>query len=336
MDNPEVMLELTMNLLKVLNIAALAGMAVWLFFAVNKYRELQKTVDRLNHSLEEMDGQAKLIVRTDMELNKTQEELDKKISGLYAMQRLSRSLSTTLEEGQIFRRITTEQLEELGFEKACVFLWHEKEGKFVAHLSIGYLDDEGHIIRSFIDSEQDKYLELIKKEKAVSYTSLQQDTQIDKNKLSHVFKANSFVISPILPKEGKKGFLFVGTDNLDVAVTAGDEELITILTNQIGQGIVNARLFESTWATILPKPPCSRCSSAVTIALVWAAASIIAWRSTGFNVDIFKTRHEMPADFSDAAACTAMYDIIPVAIMVASFPSARTSALPSLKLQPLG
>ncbi|MEI6631109.1 MAG: histidine kinase dimerization/phospho-acceptor domain-containing protein [bacterium] len=247
MDNPEVILNTIMGLLKIINILAIAGMAIGLFFTINKSKELQKKTDKLTSSLEEMDGQAKLIVRTDMELNKTQEELDKKISGLYALQRLSRSLSTTLEEGQIFRRITASYLEELGFEKACILLWHEKEGKFIIHLSIGYLEDEGHIIKSFVDSEQDKYLELIKKEKAISSTTLQQDCQIDKNKLIHVFKVNSFVISPILPKEGKKGFLFVGTDNLDVAVTEGDEELITILTNQVGQAIENARLFETTW-----------------------------------------------------------------------------------------
>jgi two-component system phosphate regulon sensor histidine kinase PhoR len=34
---------------------------------------------------------------------------------------------------------------------------------------------------------------------------------------------------------------------MDVAITEGDEELITILSNQIGQALENARLFEKTW-----------------------------------------------------------------------------------------
>jgi signal transduction histidine kinase len=50
-----------------------------------------------------------------------------------------------------------------------------------------------------------------------------------------------------LPKEGEKVFLFLGTENADITITAGDEELITILTNQIGQALENARLFEKTW-----------------------------------------------------------------------------------------
>ncbi len=68
-----------------------------------------------------------------------------------------------------------------------------------------------------------------------------------RKKINEIFKVSSFVIAPILPKEANKGFLFAGTENVDVAVTEGDEELITILSNQIGQAMENARLFEKTW-----------------------------------------------------------------------------------------
>lgn len=50
-----------------------------------------------------------------------------------------------------------------------------------------------------------------------------------------------------MPKEGAKGFLFVGTENIDTVIGEGDEELIVILANQIGQALENARLFEQTW-----------------------------------------------------------------------------------------
>jgi len=62
-----------------------------------------------------------------------------------------------------------------------------------------------------------------------------------------IYQVNSFVISPILPKEGEKGFLFVGAENADASIDEGDEELITILANQLGQALENARLFEKTW-----------------------------------------------------------------------------------------
>ena len=55
------------------------------------------------------------------------------------------------------------------------------------------------------------------------------------------------MLSPILPKEGNKGFLFVGSSDAELIINEGDEELINILANQIGQALENARLFEKTW-----------------------------------------------------------------------------------------
>ena len=90
------------------------------------------------------------------------------------------------------------------------------------------------------------YLELIKSAKTLSSISLKEDPRL-MEKISRIFKVKFFVLSPLLPKEGNQGFLLVGTNNLDVAITEGDEELITILSNQIGSSLENARLFEKTW-----------------------------------------------------------------------------------------
>jgi len=221
-------------------------LAIVLMLKIDKIKKLQTMVDKLKRSLEEMDEQAKLIVRTDIELNKTQEELDKKITGLYALQRLSRMISTTLEESQIFKVIESTSFEDLGFEKACVLLWDDKENKFIPQLSMGYLRDEIEAIKPHVNSDRDIYLDLIETGKTFSPISVPHNAVL-REKINRIFKANSFVISPILPKEGSKGFFFVGTDNMDVAITEGDEELITILSNQIGQALENARLFEKTW-----------------------------------------------------------------------------------------
>jgi len=223
---------------------ALILLTLVLALKMETIRRFQLDVNKLKKSLDEMDEQAKLIVRTDMELNKTQEELDKKISGLYALQRLSRAISTTLEESQVFKRIEAGYLEDIGFEKALAFLWSNQEKRFILHLSIEYLENEITSIESSINTNKDLYLELIKNEKTLSSISV--STTI-KAKLNHIFGVTSFVISPILPKEGNKGFLFMGIKSADTLITEGDEELITILANQLGQALENARLFEETW-----------------------------------------------------------------------------------------
>jgi len=238
--------EYLFNILILAGILTPISLVIALVFKTDQIKELQTAVDKLKKSLEEMDEQAKLIVRTDIELNKTQEELDKKVAGLYALQRLSRAISTSLEESQIFKTIEAAYIEELGFEKACGFLWNEKENKFISYLNIGYSQEEIGKIKIFVGLDKDVFLDLIKSEKTISSISAIPGSDLG-DKIKNVFAVNAFVISSILPKDGTKGFFFVGTENVDIALTEGDEELITILSNQIGQALENARLFEKTW-----------------------------------------------------------------------------------------
>lgn len=113
-------------------------------------------------------------------------------------------------------------------------------------MSIGYMDDELEGIKSFIDSNRTFYLNLIRGGETFSSLSVSSASKA-KEGISQIMKVKSFVISCILPKQGNKGFLFAGTQNPDILITEGDEELTTILTNQLGQALENARLFEETW-----------------------------------------------------------------------------------------
>lgn len=221
----------------------IVALVVVVAMKMEKIRQQQTALDHLKKSLEEMDEQAKLIVRTDIELNKTQEELNKKITGLFALQRLSRAISTTLEETQVFDRIEDSHLEDIGFEKGLAFLYKENDKKFYLVLKIGYTQEEIEKITSSID--WDFYLELIKQGKAISSISLS-----DKGRVANInklFNVRCFVAAPILPKEGNKGILFVGIESEDTVLTEGDEEIVTILANQVGQALENVKLFEQTW-----------------------------------------------------------------------------------------
>ena len=70
-------------LFAILGIATTSSIILLSFALIVKTRyikQLNLTIRNLRGSLEEMDEQAKLIVRTDLELNKTHEELDKRIN----------------------------------------------------------------------------------------------------------------------------------------------------------------------------------------------------------------------------------------------------------------
>ncbi|MFH0762548.1 MAG: ATP-binding protein [Candidatus Omnitrophota bacterium] len=241
--------EIMINMAGIAALLTIIVLAMVIIDKAEKIRLLDATAGNLKKSLDEMDEQAKLIVRTDMELNRTQDELDKKMAGLYTLQILSRKISTTLEESQIFK-VLKEMMsfEELGFEKSCAFLWDDLEEKFMLQTDIGYLENEIEAVKSSVNRDKKNYLELIKNTKAVSSASPAEaaDSQFSEQ-IKESFGITSFIISPILPKEGNKGFILVGTKAADTIINEGDQELISILANQLGEALENARLFEKTW-----------------------------------------------------------------------------------------
>jgi signal transduction histidine kinase len=238
--------ELLSGVLGLGSLLLIIALSFILMLKIDKIKQLADMIKGLQKTLEEMDEQAKLVVRTDIELNKTQEELDKKVSGLYALQKLSRSLSTTLEEHAICKNLDPVYLDELGFSKALLCLWDDKTLKFALHLNIGYNEEEMREIESFLDTNKNLFIHAIKQERSISTISSWQDAS-KKEQLIKVFCAINFVIAPLLPKEGNKGFLFVGAGGIDTFLTEGDQELINVLANEIGQALENARLFEKTW-----------------------------------------------------------------------------------------
>ena len=209
-------------------------------------KRLQLTVNYLKNSVDQIDEQAKLIVRTDLELNKIQEELDKKITGLYTLQGLSRNFASTLDEKEIFNHIEPGHIAELGMQRALAFIWQDKQKQFLPCLAIGYRQEELDNIMKEITSNKNTYLKLIQQGKTLSLRSAD-NKSIANQEIKRVFKVEAFCISPIIPKEGAQGFLFVGTTSSETPITEGDEELITILAQSIGQALENARLFEATW-----------------------------------------------------------------------------------------
>jgi signal transduction histidine kinase len=223
------------------------GFSIVIISKMEVIKKLRAETFGLRRSLDEMDEQAKLIVRTDLELNKTQEELDKKVSGLYTLQKILQDISTTLEENQIFRMIEPEYLKELGFEKGCAFLVSEETKKFRMCLNIGYSDEEMKAIDAFIAEEGGLLFRDLIKNNGILSSHLSDNNYPVIEKIKNIFRVDYFILAPILPKEGDKGFVFAGIEKKDTAMIEGDKELIIILANQIGQALENARLFEKTW-----------------------------------------------------------------------------------------
>ena len=109
-------------------IIASFGYLVALTEKQKKAREsLQRSLNKLKKAYDEWDEQAKIIVKKDLELNKAQEDLDRKINSLYTLHKLSKALSTTFDREKLFSQIDKSFISELGFDKGLIILEHKEK-----------------------------------------------------------------------------------------------------------------------------------------------------------------------------------------------------------------
>ncbi|MBF0386057.1 MAG: GAF domain-containing sensor histidine kinase [Candidatus Omnitrophica bacterium] len=215
------------------------------FFLIGKSDDLtqaKETLEKMRKSFQSLDDQAKLIVQTDLELNKAQESLDKRFAGLDALQKTSRVISNSLEEHEIFRRLDQSLMAELGFEKNLILVYDEKK-TLHCRAHIGFADEDiGYVINNL--GKEENLLSLL--QDGNSFSSITSPTA-RREAIAKIFSVDNFVLSPILSQHGCIGFVFVGNRSNASPITEGDQEVISILANQIGQSLDNARLFEQVF-----------------------------------------------------------------------------------------
>ena len=214
-----------------------------LFWKNEKLSRLSQELYRLKESFNELDEQAKLIVKTDLDLNKTQEELNRKLNGLDVLQKVSGLISTTLDEKEIFRRLDQALIsKELGFEKYLILTFDENK-KLQCRAGAGIPEDALKELLLFLSNDETVRGAL---NKSRSYSSLYAADN-KKAAVGRLLNVAHFIFSPILSQNGVTGVVFLGSRSNASPITPGDEEVISILANQIGQTLENARLFEQVF-----------------------------------------------------------------------------------------
>ncbi|MCR4337846.1 MAG: ATP-binding protein [Candidatus Omnitrophica bacterium] len=226
-----------------LSLCLLGILSFFLFQTRQRLKNSQASFQNLQKSFTQLDYHARLLVKTDLELNRTQEELDKRLRGLNALQNISRLINSTLHEEEIFERLKEAPLTQLGFEKYLI-LTLDLDGKLNLRLNSDFTLKEIDEFYKTLNSSA--ILEILYQGKAFSSTSLKK-IKDDPLPLGHFPSIKNFMLTPILQKASAIGFLIAANSSDDFALTEGDEELISILADQIGSAIENARLFEEVF-----------------------------------------------------------------------------------------
>ena len=252
-----------MDITSLFLIAAIFVVGVLIFLLINKnehIRRLQTDLQDMNKTFNGLDEQAKLIVRTDLELNKAQEELDKRLNGLDALQKTSRLISTTLDENEIFKRLDQSLIVDLGFEKNLICIY-DKNQALKCRLNVGFSPEDVQFVVASLEKEK-SLIQALKEGQAFTSAASSSHSHRSpprgdegedpigrqaKESIIRIFDVQHFVLTPILTQDNISGILFVGNRSNTSAITEGDEELVSVLANQIGQALENARLFEQAY-----------------------------------------------------------------------------------------
>ncbi|MBL7130818.1 MAG: GHKL domain-containing protein [Candidatus Omnitrophica bacterium] len=205
-------------------------------------QNLQRSLDKLKKAYDELDEQAKIIVKKDLELNKTQEELDKKIESLYTLHKLSKTIISTFDTEKLFSQIDRSFISELGFDKGLIVLGEKDAQDFSLSVAVGYTAQEQEKIKRYLSEK--RILDSIKQPLLVDKALLSAPNE---KELLQLFNLASFCIVPIISPEAKLGLIMVGNDLSYMRVTEGDLEILSILAGQIASGLENARLYEELW-----------------------------------------------------------------------------------------
>lgn len=230
------------NIIFILAFVAIAVLAVSLLRATERANELKYSYEQLKKSFDEIEEQAKLIVKTDLELNKTQDELDRRLITLNTLQRISQLISTTLDKNEIFSRLQKVMVTDLGFEKILV-LMRDQEDHFNCRIQSGFSEKQ---IDQIISNLENGILLLRSLMEGHIFSSLKAP-EAKQEKIRDIFSTHYFILGPILSQDGVIGLIFVGNTEAGLDLTQGDQELISILANQIGQSLENAQLFEEVF-----------------------------------------------------------------------------------------
>lgn len=232
-------------------ILLVAGLFVFIIIGVllliaisksEKIGQLKSSLAKLKKSFNNLDEQAKLIVKTDLELNKAQEELDKRLGGLDALQKTSRLISTTLDENEIFDRLHQALMTNLDFEKNLIFIYDEEQ-ILRNRVTLGFVKEEIPAIIAGLEKNTDILADL---QNGHTFSSTN-SPKSKRESIVQIFNIEHFVLTPILSQKGIIGLVMVGNQSNTATITEGDEELISILASQIGQSLENARLFEQVF-----------------------------------------------------------------------------------------
>lgn len=231
-----------MDISSTIMLAIITIIVLILFFSERGQRLSSETKNKhLEDIIKQLDEQAKIIIKTDLALNKVQEELDKKITGLYTLHELGKKINSTFNIADLFELINQPLVFKLGFSNGIIVLKDAYSDKISIKTAIGYSASEIKKIEQELDKKP--VLSLLLKKRGFVLVNMDAEKIEEEDLLIKLFKTESFLTVPIVAKDEAIGFILMGNTSGYSKTTEGDAELLSVLASQIGTAIENSMLY---------------------------------------------------------------------------------------------
>ena len=225
--------------MSVVVLAALGYLAIKTATVFRQLGDLQ----RLRDAYDQMDQQTKLVIRTDLELHRAQEELDRRLASLMSLHQLNRQLEVTLQPDEVYGKLDASIISNFGCAKGLAGIsltgstleWRSQIGidPVSAEAMRAHLVETG-LLQQLLTNPAPRIL--------------QRASAVDQahKRLLDFFEVPTAVIAGIMPHTGPAGCLLLGRTG-SLTNPKAEEELVSLLTNQLAAAVENSALFEKAW-----------------------------------------------------------------------------------------
>ncbi|MDD5614038.1 MAG: HAMP domain-containing sensor histidine kinase [Candidatus Omnitrophica bacterium] len=205
---------------------------------INK-KKLLSELDYMRRAYNEVEAQSKLLADTNLNFQRIQKELDKKLKALNTLYKITQTISNTFETDKILESLELEDIEELNFEKLAFFIFDESGKEVKIKKFTGYGDEEPQIPANAIDS--------IFSLKSPIYVGSNVHMPEGLKPLAEKLNLTSMIIVPLQIRDKNIGIMTIGNTKTYQKPSESDIEILSLLANQLVQSIENASLYEQLW-----------------------------------------------------------------------------------------
>ena len=217
-----------------LSVVSLLTITLLILYTMSKLQTISSLRVKINHLdkiIKDLDQQAKLIIKGDMELKLYQQEIEDKLNKLTLIKNLIISSIHILDKEKLFPQINEKILNELGFRKGAILDFPDLETK----VTIDFGEGEIAAIKNAFKHKREllKEIQLLSPEAAL-YKQLLYELQTSK-----------IIAAPIKARDRIYAIFIASDPTVATDIKKSDEETVLIICMYLSQCLDNINLFES-------------------------------------------------------------------------------------------